>query len=151
MKYLPHIVLLTIVSWISGCGTASAGGAASPEGGCQPGVMPRGHWVGEWQSFALAHPEAVRSGSIDLVIADSGALNGSTAESDNPDTGTLRGSVKASGEFKADSVVMRGEFEHKYKLQGSVSCEGGALTGAGTTEWGGSDKGNLKFRLQRAE
>lgn len=135
----------------AGCAGGAAKPGDAPRAGCQTGVLPAGHWVGEWQTYALARPDLVRSGTLDLVVASSGRLTGSTAESDNPDTGTVSGTVKASGEFSADSVVVRSGNERKYKLAGTLACEGSALAGAGTTTWGDGDKGNLKFRLQRAD
>ncbi|MBK7583117.1 MAG: hypothetical protein IPI67_23325 [Myxococcales bacterium] len=143
--------LLAVPLLFLGCASGKPGEASGPHGGCQAGTLPAGHWVGEWQSYALSRPDMVRSGNLDLVVAAGGNLTGSTAEADNPDTGTVTGTVKASGEFSADSVVSRGASESKYKLVGNVTCEGAALVGAGITTWGGSDKGNLKFRLERAE
>ena len=143
--------LLSSVVALSGCAGAGTPGSDSPRAGCQSGVLPAGHWIGEWQTYALSRPDLVRSGTLDVVIAASGKLTGSSAESDNPDLGALAGSVKATGEFTADSVVMRGGHEAKYKLTGTIACEGSALAGAGTSTWGSSDKGSLKFRLQRAE
>lgn len=146
-----HLASACLLLALTACGGGSTPGAGAPRAGCQQGVIPAGHWIGEWQTYALSRPENVRSGTLDVVVAGSGKLTGSTAESDNPDIGTLSGSVKATGEFSVDSVVMRSGFERKYKLSGTLACEGSALAGAGTSTWGDSDKGNLKFRLQRAE
>ncbi|MCC6903927.1 MAG: hypothetical protein IT377_33470 [Polyangiaceae bacterium] len=139
----------TVAIW--GCAGGITPGSDSPRAGCQSGVVPAGHWVGEWQTYALSHPELARSGTLDVVIASSGKLTGSSAESDNPDLGALTGVVKPTGEFSADSVVIRSGHEAKYKLTGTLACEGTALAGAGTSTWGSSDKGSLKFRLERAE
>lgn len=149
---LVQLAIVSLLLSLSGCG-GSAKPGESPTGGCQNGVLPAGHWIGEWQTYALARPELVRSGTLDVVIAASGKLTGQSAESDNPDLGTLTGTVKASGEFSADSVVMRGEQQRKYHLSGTLACAGSALDGAGTSSWGAGegDKGNLKFRLQRAD
>lgn len=136
---------------LGGCAGGAAAPGESPAGGCQSGTLPVGHWIGEWQTFALSQPDLVRSGTIDLVVASGGRLTGSTTESDNPDLGTLSGSVKPTGEFSAKSVVVRGGHEAKYELSGTVACEGSALAGAGTSTWGSSDKASLKLRLQRAE
>lgn len=136
---------------LAACGGGSTQGSQSPRAGCQSGVLPAGHWIGEWQTFMLSRPEVVRSGTLDVVIASSGKLTGSTAESDNPDIGSITGSVKATGEFSGDAVVLRSGFERKYELSGTLACEGAALAGAGTTSWGDSDKGNLKLRLERAD
>lgn len=146
-------VLVTCALLLAGCGGAAAPGSAAPQSGCQSGVLPAGHWIGEWQTYALSRPDLVRSGTLDVVIAASGKLTGSTAESDNPDLGTVSGSVKATGEFAAEAAVMRSGFERKYKLAGTLACEGSALAGAGTSTWGSADgdKAHLKLRLQRAE
>ena len=136
---------------LSGCAGGPATPGESPVGGCQSGTLPVGHWIGEWQTFALAQPDLVRAGTIDLVVAASGRPTGSTAESDNPDLGTLSGTVKPTGEFSAKSVVLRSGHEAKYELSGTVACEGAALAGAGTSAWSASDKASLKLRLQRAQ
>jgi len=150
---LLHLALVSLSLALTGCGNSTAKPGESPRGGCQNGVLPAGHWIGEWQTYALARPELVRSGTLDVVIAASGKLTGQSAESDNPDLGTLSGTVKATGEFSVDSVVMRGEHQRKYQLSGTLACAGSALDGAGTSSWGPGegDKGNLKFRLQRAD
>lgn len=150
---LPKLALVSLLCVVAGCGGGATKPGESPRGGCQNGVLPAGHWIGEWQTYALSRPDLVRSGTLDVVIAASGKLTGSSAESDNPDLGTLSGTVKATGEFSVDSAVTRGESQHKYKLSGTLACAGSALDGAGTSSWGSADgdKGNLKFRLQRAD
>jgi hypothetical protein len=144
-------VLLTLSALAAlGCG-GPARTVSAPRAGCTSGALPAGHWIGEWKTYALSNPANLRSGTIDVVIGSDGKLTGTTTESDNPDLGTVKGTVKATGELRATAAVVRGGFEQKYQLAGTLACEGEALAGIGETSWGSADKAALKLRVLRAD
>jgi hypothetical protein len=113
--------------------------------------LPVGHWSGNWESYPIDNPDSVRSGNIDLVIAQGGKLSGHTTEDDNPDTGTLSGSATAGGEFEATAVVARKGRQVKYTLKGTFACDAEGLAGIGSVGWGESGRGNIKFRVHAVE
>lgn len=139
--------LLALALVLVGCGSQCPE-AGAPGQACRKGSIPAGRWTGEWQSYPLSNPDFVRSGTIEVVVSQSGTLTGHTAENDNPDTGSLSGTLRPTGELRADAVVSRGGQEKKYALSGSVACEGNGLAGAATVTWGTAERGNLKFRVQ---
>jgi hypothetical protein len=110
--------------------------------------LPVGNWSGEWQSHPLAHPDFVRSGNLDLVVAADGKMTGQLSEHDNPDTGSIQGSAEPGGQFEGDAVVMRSGAEKRYTIKGSFVCEKTGPAGVGEVVWGDGERGNLKFRLQ---
>jgi hypothetical protein len=112
--------------------------------------MPVGRWTGDWQSYPLAHPDFTRSGNLDITIAADGKMTGQTSEHDNPDTGSMSGSVDAHGHFQARAIVNRSGQEKRYSVEGSFVCEKNGPAGSAEVVWGDGERGNLKFRLAAA-
>ena len=139
--------LLALAAAEVGCGGKPTE-AATAESPCQAKTIPVGHWSGEWESYPLSNPDFIRSGSIDLVVAESGKLNGETEE-ETRDVGALSGVAKPGGEFEGEYSVTRDGAAKKYTLKGSFTCEGGGLTGMATVG-AGDQKGTLKFQLAPA-
>lgn len=138
--------LVVLALSAAGCGGSCPQGAAVARH-CSDKVIPVGHWAGEWETYPIDNPDFVRSGNIELVIAQSGKLSGNTSEDDNPDTGTLSGSAKAGGEFEAQALVSRSGFQRKYSLTGTYACDAEGFAGVGSVTWEGGGKGNMKFRV----
>src|SRR5687767_13360587 len=96
---LAALLVLTAAA-LSGCG-GKPPEAAAAESPCRAKSIPVGHWSGEWESYPLSNPEFIRSGSIDLVVAESGKLNGETEE-ETRDVGSISGVAKPGGEFEGE-------------------------------------------------
>lgn len=134
---------------VSSC-AANCPEPSTPAAACQNGRAPVGSWTGDWESFPLADPSFVRSGTIDLVVADGGRISGYTVEEDSLDRGTLGGSLRPNGEFEAKYDVSRDGAPKRYALSGSFVCTKQGITGVGTVSWGTRERGNMKFSLHRA-
>lgn len=118
---------------------------------CVTGRLPAGRWSGDWKSHPLAHPDFVRTGLLDLTIGADGKLTGQTSEHDNPDTGSLTGSVDEKGHFEAKAVVMRASVEKQYALSGTFACGEKGPAGSAQVLWGDGERGNLEFALEPAQ
>lgn len=117
---------------------------------CAKDSMPTGRWTGDWESYPLENPNFVREGTLDLVIAEGGKLQGNTVEEGNLDRGTLSGSVKPGGEFTADYAVTREGQARSYRMKGNFVCEADGLSGMGEVTFDRDKKGNLKFKIKPA-
>ena len=139
---------------VLGALTASCGGncpeAAAPVAACAKDRVPVGRWTGEWDSYPLENPNFVRSGTIDLVVAEGGRVTGQTVEEDDLDRGTISGKVAPSGEFDGDYTVQRDAGQARYSMKGSFVCEADGIGGMGVVRWAENSQGNLKFKLQKA-
>lgn len=147
MRFLAYGPVLVALS-----GSLFACGGSCPQGAqaarrCADKTIPVGHWAGDWETYPIDNPDFVRSGDIDLVIAQDGKLTGHTTEDDNPDTGTLSGKATAGGELEAIAVVSRSGGSRKYTLKGTFACDAEGITGMGSVGWGENGRGNLKFRV----
>lgn len=117
---------------------------------CSKDSVPAGRWTGDWESYPLENPNFVREGTLDLVIADGGKLQGTTVEDGNLDRGTLSGSVKPNGEFTGAYDVTREGQARSYRMRGSFVCEADGLSGLGQVTFDRDKKGNLKFKIKPA-
>lgn len=117
---------------------------------CAKDSMPTGRWTGEWESYPLENSNFVREGTMDLVIAEGGKLQGTTVEDGNLDRGTLSGSTKPGGEFTAAYSVTREGQARSYQMKGSFVCEADGLSGLGEVTFDRDKKGNLKFKIKPA-
>jgi hypothetical protein len=117
---------------------------------CAKDSMPVGRWTGDWESYPVENPNYVREGTMDLIVAEGGKLQGTTVEEGNLDRGTLSGNAKPGGEFTADYNVTREGATHAYRMQGNFVCEAEGLSGMGSVAFGEGKKGNLKFKIKPA-
>ncbi len=124
--------------------------SAASSASCAKGAVPAGRWTGDWESYPLKNPSFVRSGSLDLVIAQGGKMEGQSVEEDKLDRGSLSGNAKPGGEFDGEYVVSREGQSKRYQVKGSFVCDADGLAGRGVVNWGESERGSLKFRVRPA-
>lgn len=124
--------------------------AQAPAPACAKNAIPVGRWTGDWESYPRDNPNFVRSGTIDVVIAEGGRMTGHTVEEDDLDRGTISGAVRQTGEFEAQYDVSRDSQARKYAMKGSFVCEPNGIGGLGIVTWAEQQQGNLKFSLHRA-
>jgi hypothetical protein len=110
---------------------------------------PTGRWTGDFESYPLDNPNFVRSGALDLVVAEGGKIQGHTVEEDGLDRGSLTGSVKKGGEFEADYAITRNGQPKTYQVKGTFVCEADGMSGMGSVSFDGK-RGNLKFKVRPA-
>jgi hypothetical protein len=110
---------------------------------------PTGRWTGDFESYPLDNPNFVRSGALDLVVAEGGKIQGHTVEEDGLDRGSLTGTAKPGGEFEADYAITRNGQPKTYQVKGSYVCEADGMSGMGTVTFDGK-RGNLKFKVRPA-
>jgi hypothetical protein len=142
-------LLLLLSLLLPACG-GSCPEPAAPERACRSQTVPTGRWTGEWESYPLDNPSFVRSGSLDLVVAEGGAMTGHTVEEEGLDRGTLAGKVLRSGELTGEYAVSRAGVTRRYTLSGSFVCDQQGIRGKGSVRWDGRQQGNLEFSLHPA-
>jgi hypothetical protein len=140
---------LAVASLLAACG-GQCPQAAAPAAVCAKNRIPVGRWTGDWESYPLDNPNFLRSGTIDLVIGEGGAITGQTVEEGENDRGTIAGKVAPSGEFDGDYSVQRDSGAARYTMKGSFVCEADGIGGMGVVRWAEKSQGNLKFKLQKA-
>jgi hypothetical protein len=143
-----------LLAFVLACVLAACGGSCpesvAPAPVCTKNHVPVGRWTGDWESYPLDNPNFVRSGTIDVVIAEGGAITGRTVEENDLDRGAMSGTVAASGAFDGDYTVQRDSGVAKYAMKGSFVCGADGIRGMGVVRWGEKSQGNLEFNLKKA-